>query len=94
MNNKSSNKYMEEVFQKLSSPKPVEPDENLFQLINNRLMRQGKINPLWLKATAAILIFIFVAEMMLIKKENLNSTEKELASLLPSTNNILYNEQE
>jgi maltodextrin utilization protein YvdJ len=92
MKNKSSNENMDQILQKLANIKKVEPDTDLFLSINNRLQSREKINPTWLRAAAVIFVFLFATEMMLVRKNYSNSITNELASLVPSSNNLLYNE--
>jgi hypothetical protein len=92
MKNYTSKEDMEQVFQKLASIKKVEPEIDLYFSINNRLQSRDVISLTWLKAAAAIFIILFTSEIFLVKNDYSNSSSAELKELVPTTNNLLYNE--
>jgi hypothetical protein len=92
MKNYTSKEDMEQVFQKLASIKKVEPETDLYFSISNRIQSRDVISLTWLKAAAAIFIILFTSEIMLVKSDYSNTSSAELKELVPSTNNLLYNE--
>jgi hypothetical protein len=92
MKNFTSKEDMEQVFQKLASIKKVEPETDLYFAINSRIQNRDVISLTWLKSAAAIFIILFTSEMMLVKSDYSNTSSAELSELVPTTNNLLYNE--
>jgi hypothetical protein len=92
MKNKSSNENMEQVFQKLAKIKRVAPEMDLFAAINSRIQKQAFISKTWLKAAAAIFIFLFASEILIVKRNFNNRKSTEMELLVPQANNLLYNE--
>jgi hypothetical protein len=92
MKNYSSNKDMEQIFQKLASIQKVEPDSDLFYSISKRIRRRDVISLSWLKIAAAVLLILFSFEFLLLKKDFEKSASNELKELVPQTNNLIYHE--
>jgi hypothetical protein len=92
MKNYTSKEDMEQAFQKLASIKKVEPETDLYFSISNRIQSRDIISLTWLKAAAAILLILFTSEIMLVKSDYSDTSSAELSELIPSTNNLLYNE--
>jgi hypothetical protein len=92
MKNYTSKEDMEQVFQKLASIKKVEPETDLYFSISNRIQSRDVISLSWLRAAAAILLILFTSEIMFVKSDYMNLSSADLKELVPTTNNLLYNE--
>jgi hypothetical protein len=92
MKNKSSNENMEQVFQKLAKIKRVAPETDLFAAINSRIQKPDLISKSWLRAAAAIFIFLTASEILIVNSIISNKKSKEMELLVPQVNNLLYNE--
>jgi hypothetical protein len=92
MKNYSSNKDMEQIFQKLANIEKVEPDSDLFNSINARIQKREIISLSWLKIAASVILFLFTFEFLLLKKDFEKSSSNELKELVPQSNNLIYHE--
>jgi hypothetical protein len=92
MKEKSSKDTMEQVFQQLRNIQQVEPNADLYSAISNRLKQPDTISMNWIRAIAAVLLLFFSFEIILFKNDSNRSNSNELTSLIPQTQNLLYND--
>jgi hypothetical protein len=87
----SSNEEMNQVFEKLSNIKQVEPGSNLYHKTINKLRKQNNISLFWVRAVACVLIAFLSAEFFIVSIKN-QTNKKDISILIYKTNHILYNE--
>lgn len=88
----TSKEDMEQVFQKLANIKKVQPDTDLYTMINDSIQGRDVISMTWLQIAATILITLFSWEILIFKQDFDKSSSNELKNLVPQINNSLYNE--
>ena len=87
----SSNNNMEQVFEHLAKIKKVEPSIYLHNKTFSRFKKQTIIPLFWVRAAACLLIVYTVVEVYFASNK-LNNYKQDISILIPTTNNILYNE--
>jgi beta-lactamase regulating signal transducer with metallopeptidase domain len=92
MKNKSSNDAMEQVFKQLADIQKVEPNTGLYASIIDRIEKPQMISVVWLRVAAAVLLIFFSFELILLKKDMEKAESNQLETLVPETQNILYND--
>jgi len=82
---------MEQLFEKLAQIKKVEPNMHLQNKTFSKFKKQTIISLFWVRAAACLLIIYTVAEVY-VASNKLNNHQQDISILIPTTNNILYNE--
>jgi hypothetical protein len=92
MKNNTPNDAIEQVFQQLTSIQKVAPNADLYASIIKAIEKPQMIGWIWVRSVAAILLIFFSLELFLAKKELDNIEATQLKTLVPQTQNTLYNE--
>ena len=87
----SSNKNMEQVFEKLAKIKKVEPSTHLYSLTLKRINVQNIIPLFWVRAVACILILFVSVELYIVFNAQ-NPHHQSISIGMVKTNNMLYDE--
>jgi len=82
---------MEQLFEKLAQIKKVEPSMHLQNKTFSKFKKQTIIQLFWVRVAACLLIIYTVAEVY-VASNKLNNHQQDISILIPTTNNILYNE--
>lgn len=85
---------MEKIFEILKSIKKVETSENLYDKILKKIEqhKNSKINIVWVRIVAGVLLLMFSVEVFLIRNSLIEQEKTSLKSVLPTIDNMLYNE--
>lgn len=93
-NKRSSKEEMEQQLELLKSIQRVEAPDHLYERVMKRVS-EGKMNivPMrWVLTTAASLMLFFAMDAYLIIQNQKSKDASEIASLVPTQNNHLYDE--
>lgn len=85
---------MEKIFEILKSTKKVDAPDYLYDNILKKVeqRKNSTISIVWVRAAAAVLVCMISAEVYLVRDSLMEQEKNALKSVLPTNNNILYNE--
>lgn len=85
---------MEKIFEMLKSTKRVDVPDYLYDKILKKVeqRKNSTISIVWVRAVAAVLLLMISVEVVLVRDSLMEQEKNALKSVLPTNNNILYNE--
>lgn len=85
---------IEEILEILKSTKRAEAPAHLYDNILKKIQQRKKstVSIVWVRAAAAVLICMISVEVVLVRNSFVEQERNALKSILPTNNNILYNE--
>lgn len=85
---------MEKIFKMLKSTKRVDVPDYLYYKILKKVeqRKNSTISIVWVRAAAAVLLLMISVEVVLVRDSLMEQEKNALKSVLPTNNNILYNE--
>lgn len=93
MKSKSSNLYMNQVFDTLAKINQADPNRDLYSGVLDRIEFQNMIPISWAAYAAAVLVLFISTEFIYLNySENKTNHQSQLLSLMPKGDNPLYHE--
>lgn len=85
---------MEKIFKILKSTKRVEAPDYLYDNILKKVeqRKNSTISIVWVRTAAAVLVCMISVEVYLVRDSLMEQEKNALKSVLPTNNNVLYNE--